>query len=346
MSNGTLNAGLDRDTSRADAARGSTVISHAAYIMNQSRYGISRSDLAKIWYKSISYYGSKTAARVATFADCRKAVTQAANDYYMSLNYSLKARADKLEIMNNAFDSANIPGYSSVRQNIAANSTNMSNFVRATSQKYPSGKVWSGSDSNIYYPTFSEGYKKFDYINGGTYDISARFAQQLQTEYYGIKHFLHLTNSANYLPRIGDHLRISSNRSIFITGVSGSTITYVDCNANGDSKVAWSKTGTFTKNSNGTFRIKLGSTYYSFVWVERPVKLGDLNGDSNVNQTDINLLKQVVSYGTSYNPNGCNIIYRNFAADLNKDGNINSTDTNLLTNATMSSAGINYEFIR
>jgi len=50
--------------------------------------------------------------------------------------------------------------------------------------------------------------------------------------------------------------------------------------------------------------------------------LGDLNGDSIINVTDIVLLVNSILSNQSYNPNG----------DLNSDGSINVTDIVLMVN--------------
>lgn len=365
---------------RSTSALGSTVISHTAYLMY--KYGISKNDLSHIWFDSLGYY-TKSTARKATFEDCRRAVTNAAINYFKSVKYSNKKTMEKLEIINNAFDSSNIfiknnfsypLTYTDTRQNIVAVSTNMSNFVRAESQKYPTGKYWNGNDINTYSstalptsnykqcngitvcPTFYKGFNKsFKYAVEEPYYQCAGFAKKLQMDYYGTTKFLQLSSAKDYSPRIGDHLRVYlpgtpsdlTGHSIFITRVSGTSITYAECNANGDSKIAWNKTGTITKKTDGTLSIKLGSTNYSFAWVERPIMLGDVTGDSYVNQSDVNLIKTLVTYGKNYTSvyNG-DKTYRNFVADLNKDGKITSADTNLLTNAIKSSAGMNYEFVK
>lgn len=376
-----INSGIQKELQRTSAALGSTVISHTAYLMN--KYGISRSDLAQIWYRSLTYYGSSGSARTASFGECRDAVTIAANNYFRSKGYSAKKRMSMLEIINDAFDSANIYTvnnkitypltYTDMRQYAAANSTNMSNFVRAESQKYPNGKYWNGDDINTYAsapldtssytqnngitvcPTFYQGYNTdFDYANEEAYFECAGFAKKLQMDYFGTTKFLQLTNGYGYTPRIGDHLRVarsvgpsSTGHSIFITSVSGSRITYADCNAGGDNKIAWNKTGIITRNSDGTTSITLGSTSYKYVWVERPIMLGDVNGDSCVNQNDVAFLKQIVSRGKNYSPyRNVQLTYRNFAADLNKDGKLDNTDVNLLTTALQSTSGIQYELIK
>lgn len=61
--------------STLNAVCGSTVISHAAYLMHQKGY--SNDVLAKIWMKSVDKF-NKSKASTATFSDCRKAFNEAA----------------------------------------------------------------------------------------------------------------------------------------------------------------------------------------------------------------------------------------------------------------------------
>lgn len=73
---------------------GSTVLSHAAYLMHDM--GFSDATLAKIWLKSLDKYNSSTVSH-ATFSDCRNAFFDAAVDvlsktggrYYLAQVFSL-----------------------------------------------------------------------------------------------------------------------------------------------------------------------------------------------------------------------------------------------------------------
>ena len=76
------------------AAAGSTVISHAAYLMHDM--GFTDQTLAKIWLKSLSKYNPATTAN-ATFSDCRDAffdaavevLSQTGNRYYLAQVFTL-----------------------------------------------------------------------------------------------------------------------------------------------------------------------------------------------------------------------------------------------------------------
>ncbi|MBQ6039839.1 MAG: M4 family metallopeptidase [Oscillospiraceae bacterium] len=83
------------------AAAGSTVISHAAYLMHEKGY--SDQTLAKIWLKSISKY---TTGTNAGFADCREAFFEAAVEvlsqiggrYYIAQVFDLMSAFDEVGI--------------------------------------------------------------------------------------------------------------------------------------------------------------------------------------------------------------------------------------------------------
>lgn len=85
------------------AAVGSTVISHAAYLMHDM--GFSNQTLAKIWLTSLSKYNKSTAAN-ATFSDCKDAFFDAAvdvlgqtgNRYYMAQVFSLMEAFDEVGV--------------------------------------------------------------------------------------------------------------------------------------------------------------------------------------------------------------------------------------------------------
>lgn len=81
---------------------GSTVLSHAAYLMYKS--GIPKNDLAAIWLKSLDYYGEKKSN--PKFRDCRAAVYAAASSYLRK--YSSSVQKTYLNYINSAFNSAHI----------------------------------------------------------------------------------------------------------------------------------------------------------------------------------------------------------------------------------------------
>lgn len=360
---------------RSLSQRAATILSHAAYLMNQQ--GVSREDLAHIWYNSIDCFSMFCNPSKATFADCRKAVTSAANSYLYK--YSTAKRMDILEIIENAFDSAFIftetndaivypLTYTSLLQSQGANATHMSSFVRAEQQKFPNGKFWASDDNNTYAssnpynldnglsvcPTFFRGFdRSFHFENEERYTQCAGFAKKLQRDYFGSTKCLQiLKTSTAYEPRIGDHMRVEpqpyscpSGHSIFVTAVNGNTITYADCNANGDNMILWNRKATYSKTDQSVV-LADGSKYY-YKWVERPMMLGDANGDSYVNAQDVTTLQTLVTKGRYYSSTAdTDLTYRNFAADVNKDGSISQADVDLLKSQISNRNGINLEYIK
>lgn len=71
----------------------STVISHAAYLMNQA--GIEEDELGALFLRSLNFIG-----KTPDFIDCRAAVLSAARNMHLS--------GDKIEAIGNAFDQVNI----------------------------------------------------------------------------------------------------------------------------------------------------------------------------------------------------------------------------------------------
>ncbi|MDO5558619.1 MAG: hypothetical protein Q4F95_03375 [Oscillospiraceae bacterium] len=229
---------------------------------------------------------------------------------------------------------------------------NMTDFVRAEYQKYPNSKYWAGgnvnhwtsspsSTYNYYTPDFlcSSGMRYdssgnqlgvFGYYAISTYSMrrSAGFASKLQADYFQTDSFIqcNLSRSSNrikfddnttYTPRIGDVIKFYDNGgfSIFITNVNGSTISYVDCDADGNCKINWSNTANMSDLNVH------GHRYVDYV--QRPMMVGDVNGDTFIDAKDqtelfyIQLNEPTVVYNRKY---------RDAAADITRDGIISILD--------------------
>ena len=235
--------------------------------------------------------------------------------------------------------------------------------------QFGSGKYWNGYDpdkttftpcgtdgihccnENRFYRTILSGYRYYtDSYNqpasslalegqvNEAYSQCAGFARMLQSKFFGTTRFIRIVDSKNYTPRVGDHLRVSSSyhggpnvfHSIFVTAVNGNSFQYQECD--GTNCQIHSGTASITKNSSGTVtNIKLGSSSYQFVFVERPVMVGDVNGDTNIDSKDLTALNQLrQNSAATY---GINQGVSFATADLNCDGKIDSTDYSLLQNA-------------
>lgn len=250
---------------------------------------------------------------------------------------------------------------------------------------FPSGRYWNGYDpdkttntpcgtdgihscnENRFYRTILKGYQYYTdsysqpasslavegQINEA-YSQCAGFARMLQSKFFDTTRFIRLIDSKNYAVRVGDHIRVSYSyrggpknyHSIFVTGVSGNTFQYEECDGT-NCRISVGS-GTITKDSSGNVSgIKLNGSSYQFVFVERPVMVGDVNGDTNIDSNDLTALNQIRQNTAS--TNGINQSVRFATADMNCDGQVNSTDYNLLKNALNSKGSkyyISYPYVK
>ena len=241
-------------------------------------------------------------------------------------------------------------------------------IIREQNERFPDGNLWktiatnpSDSAQSMSYTPYTtvDNYVTVNTILNKGYDASfdtaaeepyyqcAGFAKRLQFDYFGTTKCLQLRNAYEYQPRIGDHLRIYFNvddyrkgnptnehksHSIFITGVNGPEFTYADCNAGGnDCAISWGKTGHIETNYAGqisAIRLEDDDKEYKFEWVERPLMVGDVNGDSYVNYDDVTMLYEMI--GTGAGSESISERYRYIAADIDQNGKLDWDDASLL----------------
>jgi len=357
-------ADYKRAGSSVTFGQGSTVLSHAAYLMysgTASGY-IPKGDLAQLWYTSIDMFKDMPIdPKKATFLDVKTALGKAAEKLFSGRTY-VRNKA----IINEALAEVGITGNADYRKDTdPTKQISMDTFVAGHSRSYASGTHWQydhfGSgftpDENKgehscdhrndvnYCGSVSvsamagEGFKKFDYYAEEPYSQCAGFARLMQIEYFGTTKFLRLSRNNVYEPMLGDHLRYdsgSSEHSIFVTKVERKSydeylLTYADCNGSGsDCGVEWFKTATLYRDSEG-FYFKMSSSKGPSVkgylqWVERPIHVGDANGDSYVNDLDFAILSNLTYYYDSYNDPSYDIALRDAACDINGDGVIDMKD--------------------
>ncbi|KNY30110.1 dockerin type I domain-containing protein [Pseudobacteroides cellulosolvens] len=262
--------------------------------------------------------------------------------------------------------------YTSLDQKMAVNPSNASYFTGMKSVKFPSTKYWNNEydylndtnattetpcnhDNNRLTPphckymtinnTFFNGYNNtFNISAEEPYYQCAGFAKKLQYEYFNTTKYLQLSNLTKYEPRVGDHLRVSyrgiANHSVFVTSVSGNTFTYADCNSNGSCNIKWGGIG----NVDSSGSITLDGSIYSFSWVERPIMVGDVNGDSYVNSGDSTAILSIIS--NSYNTTNISTKYLTLSADINRDGTIDIRDVNTLNQYINGSSSVKLYYVR
>ena len=172
-------------------------------------------------------------------------------------------------------------------------------------------------------------YESFDYRREAPYGQCAGFARQMQIEYFDTTKFVQTPIYGSYTPHIGDHLRADYRdilqHSILITGVTDNgngdyTITYADADAEGHCEI----------NINCTATISNGRLYdgliWSCLWVERPIMIGDINGDSLINYDDYIEISNIIS-GKSVS-SLCRLV-----SDIDFNGRVDSNDRALLMDA-------------
>lgn len=318
-----------------------TIIDHAAYLMYQG--GISKGDLAQIWYKSMDYYTGDT--KNATFIDCRKAVVKAAESYFRN-------SPKKVEIVNKAFDDVKVKTHNTkLSQATAAVTTNMHDFCRIESYKLPNNTYWNtgnpstssrtaiANDMSSYLPMGPTALKNF--VNSywqvqEPYYQCAGFAKKLQCDYFGTNAFVQISDNS-YIPEIGDHLRVErfykgrslGEHSVFIRTVNSNSITFADCNSDGNNIIKWNNTVNTYRDSAGRLCYKIGGCTYQFVWAERPIKLGDANADGILSNDDLKAMDNIINGNISYRM--YDGLLREYTADINGDHTIDSTDKTILS---------------
>lgn len=319
---------------------GTTVIDHAAYLMYEA--GISKDDLAKIWYRSVYYYRGDTTK--ATFVDCRDAVEKAAY-------YSFGSSSRELQIVKKAFDDVRVKSHrTSLSQATAAVPTRMSDFTRIESYNLPEGRYWNTGDPNTasrvakygdtstYLPMGPTAIKNFvicSWQNEEPYYQCAGFAKKLQTDFFHTDTFVQ-NSDLSYVPELGDHLRVDQysrstylgTHSVFIRAIDSNTITYADCNSDQNNVIKWNNRVSWYRENDGRFCFSDGLCTYKFVWVERPLKQGDTNADGVLDNNDLVAMDNIISGNISYRM--YDGLLREFTADINGDYVVDSADRDIL----------------
>lgn len=351
--------------------QGSTVISHAAYLMytGTKSGSIPKNDLAKLWYTSIDMYKEMPIdPQEATFPDVKTALNRA-NEKVFNGNSRYK------NIISEAFEDVGITGYAAYsRMTDPTKQQPMSWFLEGARRRFQDGSLWqyysrsgvmpydSGTDDGGPLCDHSKGadycasvsvcamvgndFKKFDYYSEEPYSQCAGFARLLQIEYFKTTKFLRLTKYGLYEPRVGDHIRydnlMGSEHSIFVTAVEKKSfdeyrITYADCNGGSrDCEINWYKQATLRSDYDGLYFTirdsRNNSERKAYVqWIERPIQIGDANGDSYVNELDFAVLSNLYYYYDNHNDPDVDIAMRDAVCDVNGDGNIDMDDFKTLS---------------
>lgn len=226
-------------------------------------------------------------------------------------------------------------------------------WVNTEQQKFPGGAFWNSQNNPDgytytlcqYHPGTSCGkvYWGQNFLSGSQFYLRsatgdqymhqcAGFARKLAQDFYGIPSanggvWLKINLSeGNVSLRVGDQLRINDQHTIFITHISGNTVTFADCNGIGPCVIRWN--GTATVNP-GTCELTMDGSTYTMSYVFRPGMAGDVNGDSYVTSLDRDAILYMSYNHYPYTNNEVNRDYAYEAADLNNDGRITMDDWNI-----------------
>ena len=208
-------------------------------------------------------------------------------------------------------------------------------------EKFPAGKYWNGGDPEVWTDTPCASHSSWDnctyvpfrYVyNAGyttlpsseTYGSLCQcygFARKLAQDFYGgCKVWLRHRYSTDFQFRAGDQVRINYDaHSVFITEVNGDKITFADCNWDNHCGIRWDVSATI---ANGKFTF--GGRSFEITYIDRAAMAGDIDGDSQVTEEDIEYIRQIAE-GT-YSFTGKQLRAIKEAADLNNDGVVDMDD--------------------
>lgn len=268
--------------------------------------------------------------------------------------------------------------YTTQTQSLLTNTNHMTDFVRAESQKFPNNKYWNNtSNSNgwtnsqcAHHPaTNLQQYHASDFpccgrvaagnmyygdyqkinnpgIDGYSFQC-AGYAKKVAMDYFQTDCFNQISftqqTSYQYVPRIGDQMRISGQHTVFVTGVQklgnySYRVTYTDCNGVDNQhrcQIKWSRTVTLNRYSGGWGNnaydvmgfYSSNGTACPVTAVIRPILVGDVNGDSFVDALDYSAMASLLGQSPSYwnsRP------MKKAVCDIDKDGKIAYNDFLLL----------------
>ncbi|MCQ2417920.1 MAG: dockerin type I repeat-containing protein [Oscillospiraceae bacterium] len=203
--------------------------------------------------------------------------------------------------------------------------TPMSDALRYWANKYPSKTRWSNSVKSG--QTIGFGYRYDNSVNNAS-DVtlynSAAFARQLALDYFETNIYIRMGTEKTFTPKIGDQITYvngSRLQTIFLTD----TNTYAQCSEDRYTMITYGNKCSF---SNGV--LVLNGKAYSIKYVERPVKVGDANGDTVIDSKDLTAMNFYLNNKwTTYDYN-----FFIAACDIDKNGVVNMTDYNYLKNNT------------
>jgi hypothetical protein len=80
--------------------------------------------------------------------------------------------------------------------------------------------------------------------------------------------------------------------------------------------------------SSGRFYLENDTSIYTFAWVERPLKLGDVNADGVIDKNDLDAMNNIINGNAEIENH--DVRMRQYAADINGDYKVDNADRKLL----------------
>ena len=205
-----------------------------------------------------------------------------------------------------------------------------------TSTQFKSGKNWTNSDNISSGVVVGKGYSSQTPSNrysGTQLSGSDALARALAQNYYDTTIFMELhAASKEFNPQIGDQIVLtngSTSKTVFVTSVSGS-IKVVELVNN---KVTYD-----VSYSMGNGSMRRGGVNWTTSYVIRPIKQGDVNGDSYMYAldhgygiySDVDAMYDIVYNNNGQLPSGARSDVMTAAISLNGDWSVTTWDYWLL----------------
>ena len=182
--------------------------------------------------------------------------------------------------------------YTPVPQRTCETYSYVNNITTYNSGTFQANTKWSSyswaSRVETWGPTCKGGYQDGSYSgisHGAQITDGKAFARKMARGVYNTTTYMELKERSGYcafkyLPRIGDQVTLkygSTEKTIFITNVS--TTNVYACEVDESGYIKYNNYYSFTPSTN---KFNRGGKAWAFQYVARPIKFGDVNGDSYV----------------------------------------------------------------
>ncbi|HAG12307.1 MAG TPA: hypothetical protein DCG49_00415 [Ruminococcus sp.] len=219
-----------------------------------------------------------------------------------------------------------------------------SDFLHYMANKFPSGKYWNSGNADTYTSTYNSnkttyvpvgpvcdpGFKTTNVFNAPTQNTqltkSAAFARKCAMELFGTTVYMRTGSHKNFSANVGDQITYTDGNkkhTVFVTRKDGGTLSFAEVQDNAGCKISYSGTGFF--HNGALVRNNVG---YTVNYVERPIKVGDVNGDTVVDGADSSALTAIINGTFDYTGKNYNMLRA--AGDVNRDWTMNAADRTII----------------